>query len=503
MPEAGFALGVPAPANGGLMSRTEGKAASPRVLQSGPGLFAGLSAKILSLTMLFVLLAEVLIFVPSVSAMRLRWLQDRLSAAAAAGIVIDALQPADLPEKARDETLMAAGARAIALRKDGMSQLLASKPISQPIGAVYNLAESAPFDEMRTALWTLIFGGERLIRAYGPVGDRSMVIDMVLEETALRDAMLIYARDMALLSILISLITATLIFFAIDRIMIRRIRKLTQSMLDFAADPADPVRILAPERGMDELSVASRELSSMQTNLQQTLEQQRTLAELGLAVSKINHDMRNILATAQLLSDRLSDVEDPMVKSFAPKLIRTLDRAVGYTSEVLAYGQMSAAVLRRAVTPLLPLVIEVRDNLGLDGTGGVYFDERVSPDLVVDADSEQLFRVLHNLARNAHQALLSEGAGGLIRISAERQGRVVVIRVEDNGPGLAAKARENLFAAFRGAARTGGTGLGLAIARDLVIAHGGMIRLIDGQARGATFELSIPDRDAAGTLSEN
>ena len=188
-----------------------------------------------------------------------------------------------------------------------------------------------------------------------------------------------------------------------------------------------------------------------------------------------------------------------MVKSFAPKLIRTLDRAVGYTSEVLAYGQMSATVLRRALMPLLPLVIDVRDNLGLDGTGRIYFDGAVDPALTVDADGEQLFRVLHNLARNAHQALLTEGAGGLIRISASRQGSAVVIRVEDNGPGLAPKARENLFAAFRGAARSGGTGLGLAIARDLVIAHGGTIRLVEGTSRGTTFELTIPDREATGS----
>lgn len=486
--------------NGGWMSRSEGKSATAGALRSGPGLFSGLSAKILTLTMLFVLLAEVVIFVPSIAAMRLRWLQDRLSAAAAAGIVIDALQPADLPEKARDETLMAAGARAIALRKDGMSQLLASTPINQPIDAVYNLAESAPVEEMRTALWTLLFGGDRLIRAYGPVGDSSMMIDMVLEETALRNAMLVYARDVAMLSILISVITSTLIFFAIDRIMIGRIQRLTQSMLGFAADPADPGRILKPEQGADELSIASRELSAMQMELHETLKQQRTLAELGLAVSKINHDMRNILATAQLLSDRLSDVEDPMVKSFAPKLIRTLDRAVGYTGEVLAYGQMSATVPRRALMPLLPLALEVRDNLGLDGTGGIFFEEHIEPELKVDADGEQLFRVLHNLTRNAHQALLAEGAGGLIRMRATRQGSMVIIRIEDTGPGLALKARENLFAAFRGAARAGGTGLGLAIARDLVTAHGGTIRLVDGEGRGTVFEFSIPDRDGVDSV---
>lgn len=459
-----------------------------------PRILASLSAKLLLLTVLFVLLAEVLIFIPSVANMRLRWLQDRLNSAAAAGIVIDALQPSDLPDKAKSETLMAAGAKAIALRREGSSQLLAASPIDQPIDGVFDLSSINPGHAMTEALWTLVFGGNRLIRAYGPVGDSRMIIDMVLDETALRDAMLVYSRNVALLSVLISLITSTLIFFAIDRLMIRRIRRLTTSMQGFASDPASAARVMIPENGSDELAVASQHLATMQTDLQRTLEQQRTLAELGLAVSKINHDMRNILATAQLLSDRLSDVDDPMVKAFAPKLIRTLDRAVGYTSEVLAYGQMSEAVPRRKRFALQALIHEVRDNLGIDPASGIQFIDQVDPAMEIDADSEQLFRVLHNLARNAHQALIGEGAGGTIEVSAAREGQGVLIRVNDTGPGMPAKARENLFAAFKGAARSGGTGLGLAIARDLVLAHGGTIELMDTSTKGTSFKVVIPDR---------
>lgn len=461
--------------------------------------FRSLSAKLLGLTILFVLLAEVLIFVPSVSTMRLRWLNDRLSAAAAAGIVIDALQPADLPEKARNETLMAAGARAIALRRQGQSQLLAASPIDQPIEGVFDLGNTQPFDAMGEAVWTLLFGGNRLIRAFGPVGDSHMIIDMVLDETALRQAMLVYSRNVALLSILISLITSTLIFFAIDRLMIRRIRRLTLNMQTFARNPSDPSAVLVPETGADELALAGRHLASMQSDLQATLSQQKTLAELGLAVSKINHDMRNILATAQLLSDRLTDVDDPMVKSFAPKLIRTLDRAVGYTSEVLAYGQMAESVPRRTRLALLPLVQEVRDNLGLDPQGPIRFVDSIDPALEIDADGEQLFRVLHNLCRNAHQALASMGGGSdlVIEVSASRDGQGVRLIIDDTGPGMPAKARENLFLAFRGAARSGGTGLGLAIARDLVIAHGGTIGLVEKDSRGTRFSIYIPDRPGA------
>lgn len=471
---------------------------APR-METGPGrgVFRSLSAKLLSLTILFVLLAEVLIFVPSVSTMRLRWLNDRLNAAAAAGIVIDALQPADLPEKARKETLMAAGARAIALRRQGQSQLLAATPIDQPIAGVFNLAESAPVSDMAEAVWTLLFGGDRLIRAYGPVGDSHMIIDMVLDETALRDAMLVYARNVALLSVLISLITSTLIFFAIDRLMIRRIRRLTLNMQDFARDPASPGSVLAADGGGDELSLAGRHLGAMQKELQQTLSQQKTLAELGLAVSKINHDMRNVLATAQLLSDRLSDIDDPMARALAPKLVRTLDRAVGYTSEVLAYGQMSDTVPRRTIFALQPLVLEVRDNLGLEAGGAIRFADAIDHDLMIDADSEQLFRVLHNMCRNAHQALVAAGSGGeagLIGVSATREAGGVTILVDDNGPGMPEKARAYLFTAFKGAARNGGTGLGLAIARDLVLAHGGSIELVSDARKGTRFKVYIPDR---------
>lgn len=480
------------------MSESEAGGVPRGEIRPGPGPFRSLSAKLLSLTVVFVMLAEVLIFIPSVSTMRLRWLNDRLSAAAAAGIVIDALQPADLPEAARNETLMAAGARAIALRRQGQSQLLAAKPIDEPIAGVFNLAETDQVAAMGEALWTLAFGGNRLIRAYGPVGESRMVIDMVLDETALRNAMLVYARNVALLSVLISLIAATLIFFAIDRLMIRRIRRLTLGMQEFARDPAAASSVLEPDGGADELSLAGRHLHAMQKELQETLSQQRTLAELGLAVSKINHDMRNVLATAQLLSDRLADIDDPMVKAFAPKLVRTLDRAVGYTSEVLTYGQIADTVPRRSRFTLLPLVIEVRDNLGLEPDGPIRFVEDIDPDLMIDADGELMFRVLHNLCRNAHQALLSlPQTEGQIRVSALRAEAATEILVDDTGPGLPDKARHNLFRAFKGTARKGGTGLGLAIAWDLVLAHGGTIGLAEKAGKGTLFRIVIPDRTGA------
>ncbi|ATN32786.1 histidine kinase [Rhizobium sp. ACO-34A] len=469
------------------------------MIAAQPRWVRGLSGKLLWLTIAFVMLAEVLIFVPSVANMRLRWLQDRLNTAAAAAVVIDGLQPLELPRTVQDDTLIATGTKAIVLRKDGTSRLLVVDDMPPEVDAKFDLADVTSMQSISDALYTLALGGDRIVRVYGPIGDNDTIVEMVMQEKSLRGAMIAYARSVFTVSLLISVFTALLMYLAINRMMIRPVRRLTNSMQAFAEQPEDPARILQPSRGGDEIAVAGRHLSMMQQQLQKTLKQQKNLADLGLAVSKINHDMRNILASAQLMSDRLVDVEDPMVKSFAPKLLRTIDRAVGYTTEVLAYGQASEAEPRRRRFCLVELSQEVRDILALDADSGIEFVDLVGAEIEVDADSEQLFRVIHNICRNAVQALSSQGAdtSGSVRritVSAQRVGSVVAIAIDDTGPGMARKARENLFTAFRGSARSGGTGLGLAIARELVLAHGGTIALVEKPGPGTLFRIEIPDR---------
>jgi signal transduction histidine kinase len=324
-----------------------------------------------------------------------------------------------------------------------------------------------------------------------------MDFEIIVADLRLREAMLVYARNVAILSLIISLITAGLVFFAINALMIRPIRAMRNAMVDFAEAPDDPTRVIRPSNRSDELGVAERELAVMQGQLQRTLGEQKHLADLGLAVSKINHDMRNILASAQLMSDRLRLVKDPTVQMCAPKLVRTIDRAVSYTESVLSYGRAHEAPPVRRLVRLQTLVEEVEGLLGIDPESGIAFVNAVDPGLEVDADAEQLFRILHNLSRNAVQAMSGETEGSVVRrlsISAVREGSVSRILVEDTGPGLPAKARENLFAAFRGAARSGGTGLGLAIAHELVRAHGGTIELVESIGGRTVFSITIPDQ---------
>jgi signal transduction histidine kinase len=335
---------------------------------------------------------------------------------------------------------------------------------------------------------------DRIIRVLGePVAGDQM--DIVLPEAALRTAMVRYGLNVLGLSIIISVITAALVYFALNTLFVQPMMRITRNILRFSENPEDASRVMVPSQRSDEIGTAERELASMQGQLTQTLQQKSRLAALGLAVSKISHDLRNMLANAQLISDRLASLPDPTVQRFAPKLIASLDRAINFSDSTLRFGRAEEPAPRREPMQLRPLVAEVGDGLGLPRDDAIAWAVEVDDVLRVDADRDQLYRVLSNLCRNALQAIEQQEASGAghIRVTGVRNGRSVVIDVRDNGPGLPEKARAYLFQAFQGSARQGGTGLGLAVAHELVTAHGGTIRLMDAE-RGTQFRIEIPDR---------
>ncbi|WP_051469616.1 ATP-binding protein [Chelativorans sp. J32] len=456
----------------------------------------GLSTKLLLLTILFVMAAEVLIFIPSVANFGRQWMEQRLREAAIVGRVLLDGKADGLSREASNDVLVTAGVSAIAVRDGDTARLLVVSHMPPAVDAHINFDEFDALRAVRRAFDTLFFGGDRILRIYGHVGQSTAQYEVILPDRQLRSAMLIYARNVAAISLLISLFTATLVFYAIDRIMIGPVRAMTRSMLAFGAAPDNAQHIIEPEDRGDEIGIAERELAEMQKALHRTLGERKRLAELGLAVSKINHDMRNMLASAQLISDRLAMSADPTVQSLVPKLVRMLDRAVSYSQGVIAYGRAQEAPPSRRRLRLAQLIDDVHASLAIDPLSGIEFINEIDPLLEIDADADQLFRVLSNLCRNAVQAMAGEADAALVRrltISGVREERAVRIYIADTGPGLPPKARENLFTAFRGSARIGGTGLGLAIAQELVRAHGGEIELVETGSGRTVFCISIPD----------
>jgi signal transduction histidine kinase len=288
-----------------------------------------------------------------------------------------------------------------------------------------------------------------------------------------------------------------LVFFALHYLLVRPMWRITENMVAFRADPENRSLIIPESGRRDEIGTAEEELAAMQRELASMLHQKNRLAALGLAVSKINHDLRNLLASAQLFSDQLSTLPDPKVQRFAPKLMRALERAIAFCQSTLSYGAAQEPPPERKMLEVGPLIEEVHEALGLGLEVPIRWIVAVERGLTVDADHDQLFRVLVNVARNAVQVLEARGAHDpardQIRITGRREGSVVVLEVSDTGPGVSEKARAHLFQAFQGSTRAGGTGLGLAISAELVRAHGGEIHLVPGTI-GATFRITIPDR---------
>lgn len=465
----------------------------------------GLPAKLLFLTIAFVLLAEVLIFVPSIANFRVKWLQDRLQAAHIASLAVDVAEGGRVPQQLRQQLLRTAGVQAISIKTDTQRRLIL--PASEPlvIDAAFDVNPISDdtilgrlgrqIGLIGNALYVFMAPPDRMLRVYGtpPGADAAMQIDVILKERALCEAMARYAFNILILSIIISVIAAAMVFVALTRLLVDPMMRIADNMVSFAAAPEDPNRIIEPSGRRDEIGVTERELARMQTLLAQAFKEKNRLAELGLAVSKINHDLRNMLSSAQLISDRLGMLPDPTVQRFAPKLIASLDRAINFCNDTLKFGRAAEAPPRRDVFAVDLLLQEVADGLDLP-RDDVGWELDVAPSVTADADREHLHRVLNNICRNAIDALEARKvADARIRVSARRDGTVTRLVVADNGPGVPEKARQNMFRAFQGNARPGGTGLGLAISAELIRAHGGAINLLDTDD-GAAFEIVLPDR---------
>jgi signal transduction histidine kinase len=452
----------------------------------------GLSGKLLLLTIPLVMIAEVLIYVPSIANFWMNRLNARLASANTAALVLDAAPSGMVPESLARQILDSIGARAVAIKLGQQRRLLASANLPPAIDHDVDLRTLTAWSSIVTSFEMMLETGNQAIRIIGPAPGGGQFIEVVVDEVPLRNAMYLFSRNLLLVSLAIAILTAALVYFALHFLFVRPMRRLTESLVSFHENPESSARIIVPSNRSDEIGVAERELSDMQRDLVSMLHQKSRLAALGLAVSKINHDLRNLLASSQLLSDQLASVPDPRVQRFAPKLMRSLERAIAFCQSTLSYGRAQEAAPDRRMILIEPVVTEVRESAGLASATSITWISAIERGLTIDADPDQLFRVLLNLVRNAEQALEGQPATQ-IRITGRREGAVAIIEVSDTGPGIPAATRENLFKAFQTSGRPGGSGLGLAIAAELVGAHDGQIHLVEGTI-GATFRITIPDR---------
>ena len=455
-----------------------------------------LSARLLLLTVVFVMLGEVLIYVPSIARYRLVYLEERIAASRLAALAVEAAPDGMISPELGLELLSHARVDAIAMDRPNGKVMILKGDMPPSIDASFDLRKATPIGLIRDGFDTLFSGGTREIQVMGhsPMDHTGVNVDIVLNEKALFDGMLDYSSRILQLSLVLAAITAFLVFFSLHGLMVRPLRSITASLVAFRERPEDEASTIRPSRRRDEIGVAQRELAGMQIQLRQALRQKTRLATLGEAVSKINHDLRNMLATVSLVSERLARVEDPEVKSVTPRLYQAIDRAFDFCTQTLTFARADNGTPERRRFALRPLVEEVGEGLTPSGGTRIDWQNEVPDDLEVSADRDQLFRVLSNLARNAAEALDKQSGGaGRITVSARREGDDTVIEVADNGPGVPVQIQARLFEPFTGSEKPGSAGLGLAIARELMRAHKGDIELLHSDSHGSRFRLHLPE----------
>ena len=455
-----------------------------------------LSGRFLLLTMAFVMLAEIMIFVPSVARFREDYILSRLERAQIASLALLATDKVIDPALEK-ELLSNAEVHNVVLRRNEMRQLVLSSPIAQPIDKSFDLRDSSPWVLIRDAIACLLDPENRVIRVIGnPVLQAGLLIEATMDTAPLRAAMIDYGLRILGLSAMISAVTAFLLFLAVRRLLVTPIRRVVRNMTAYADAPEDARRVIEPRAGVVELREAEAALQQMQRQLTGALRQKERLAQLGQAVAKVSHDLRNILTTSQLLADRFEASADPTVKRAAPKLLASISRAVNLCESTLAFGRAEEPPPSLSRFMLSRLVAETVEAEGLAAaSGSVEFVTDIAPNLSLRGDQEQLHRVLTNLVRNARQAIEATGRPGTIEIAAGEEDGNWWIRVGDTGPGLPERTREHLFQPFQGGSRKGGTGLGLAIAAELVRGHGGQLDLVRTGPDGTEFMIRLPKQE--------
>lgn len=458
-----------------------------------------LSGKLLLMTIGFVMLAELVIFIPSAAAFRQDWLSERAQQAALLAQALTGVPDYEASEILTEQFMRDTDVTMMSAKRNGKSEFMLGSPPEKGRLTLIDMREDKRMPLYRDAFRAFFGNDDNCLRILypSPVAGQDE-LELIIPEAKLRWAMRDYFKRIFWLSLAIALITGLLIYLAMLALIVRPIEKLAKGLSDFREDPETRRSNLMPTNRKDEIGQLEREFYDMKQGVRASFKQRERLATLGMAVAKINHDLRNVLTSASLVSDRLASDQDERVSKMGSRLTRAIDRGVKLTGEVLNYSQSGGEVADIEAVRISLLLGEVAgDTLGKFGAGPrkINFFNKVPTELTVMADPDHSYRIFQNLFRNAAQAMAGmreDNAQRDLRVEAIPSGESVIIRVIDTGPGLSERAKTNLFKAFAGSTGNGNTGLGLTISKELARDQNGDLLLESTGEEGTTFNVTLP-----------
>ena len=464
---------------------------APDTTRAGARWFDSLSFRLFGLTILSILVVEAFIFVPSASGRRTAWLTERVEAARIASLALEASPGRSVSEELSARLLDNAevwGVAELEMADEMRFQLLPPQmPLNGGMHAL-DLRETSVASRVANTFGAFFAPDDRILVVTAEGTEPGRVIEVLLPQAPMKADLLAYARRIAGLSVLIALAAASIIYVLLHLLVVRPMQRVTLSVEQFRMDPGSWTRRLPHTGRRDEIGRAQNALADMESAVAESFRQRAHLAELGTAVAKINHDLRNSLASAQLVSDTLARSDDARVQKAAPRLERALTRAITLATETLDYGKAMPQPAELERVDLRQALDEAADE-ALAAWPSVEFVNNVHMMDHVMADPDHLHRIAANLIRNAAEAMSAAGSDpSRIFVSLETN----EVHFNDTGPGLPEKAAQNLFTPFAGSSRQSGTGLGLVIARELAQSMGGDLVLSETGPDGSSFRLTLP-----------
>jgi signal transduction histidine kinase len=488
------------PAFAGALARHAGASALTFPLRG-----FGLAARVLAVTIGFVLLAMGLFYVTRLTAHREMWLHSKISWAQTAVEAFDLAGPKPPSPDISRRILNGVAVKSITIITPNERREFAL-PGAEPDKAEPIATDGVSFpDSVAATFRALTARPGTIVKLSSSPQSAGAAIEITLDETPLIQSLWRVSRNFLNISLTIAAVVTCVLWAALWRMVLRPVRRLTSNIIAFGENPQDASRVIAPTGRGSEIGRAEAALAVMQRSLAHELAQRKRLAELGMAVTRINHDLRNILSAAQLISDRLATIPDPLAQRLAPRLVATLDRAIEFCQSTLTYGAGRELPPSRRRFDLSELVGQVVESAKAENEAAVDYAIDIPPRFCVYADPDHILRVLENLSRNAAQALMANGAidgrPKAIRFAAIRTEGLALIEISDTGPGFPADQSERIFEPFHKSTSEAGAGLGLAIAADLVTRNGGTIALATVKADdfycGARFLIKLPTAEAA------